>query len=167
MKKTTDLWNQKISPRDYSAEAEKYQQALIEQYKIYVEMADRVSSRRGLTNTFFLTSNSAFVVLASPALSNKPVSAPWVLLVLVALASQCAIWFSLLGSYRRLSSTKYRTVGQMEERLPARPWAAEWSELGTGTGIRRYWRLGLLERWVPLVFLLVYMIAATYSLTRI
>lgn len=32
---------------------------LLEQYKIYVEMADRVSARRGLTNTFFLSLNSA------------------------------------------------------------------------------------------------------------
>jgi hypothetical protein len=31
----------------------------LEQYKIYVEMADRISARRGMTNTFFLTLNTA------------------------------------------------------------------------------------------------------------
>ena len=31
----------------------------MDQWKLYVEMADRVSGRRGLTNTFFLTLNTA------------------------------------------------------------------------------------------------------------
>ena len=29
-----------------------YDEAVLEQYKLYVEMADRISARRGLTNTF-------------------------------------------------------------------------------------------------------------------
>jgi hypothetical protein len=32
-----------------------YDSALREQYKLYVEMADRISARRALTNSFFLT----------------------------------------------------------------------------------------------------------------
>ena len=34
---------------------------LLEQYKLYVEMADRISQRRGAANTFFLTFNTAVV----------------------------------------------------------------------------------------------------------
>ena len=30
-----------------------YDEAVLEQYKLYVEMADRISARRGLTNTPF------------------------------------------------------------------------------------------------------------------
>jgi len=32
---------------------------VMDQYKLYVEMADRVSARRSLANTFFLTLNTA------------------------------------------------------------------------------------------------------------
>src|SRR4051794_16616642 len=53
------LWNNAVGPANYAGAAEKYQAAILDQYKIYVEMADRVSQRRGLTNTFFLTLNSA------------------------------------------------------------------------------------------------------------
>ena len=46
-----ELWN--VAPSD------KLPDGLLEQYKIYVEMADRISARRGLANTFFLTLNTA------------------------------------------------------------------------------------------------------------
>jgi hypothetical protein len=47
------LWNQSVSAACYEGAKEKYQAAILEQYKLYVEMADRISQRRGLTNTFF------------------------------------------------------------------------------------------------------------------
>jgi hypothetical protein len=44
---------------------EKYQAAIMDQYKLYVEMADRTSARRSLMNTFFLTLNTGiFTVIA-------------------------------------------------------------------------------------------------------
>ncbi|MET7801622.1 RipA family octameric membrane protein [Streptomyces decoyicus] len=45
-------WTTGVSEQDYVAAREKYQAALLEQYKIYVEMADRISARRGLTTPF-------------------------------------------------------------------------------------------------------------------
>src|SRR5918998_3376881 len=48
-----DLWNTKINSAKYMGAEEKYRTAILEQYKIYVEMADRVSARRALANTFF------------------------------------------------------------------------------------------------------------------
>jgi hypothetical protein len=47
------LWNPQVNPTSYKGPAEKYESAILEQYKLYVEMADRISNRRGLTNTFF------------------------------------------------------------------------------------------------------------------
>ena len=48
-----DLWNTEINSAKYVGAEEKYRTAILEQYKIYVEMADRVSARRALANTFF------------------------------------------------------------------------------------------------------------------
>lgn len=36
-----------------------YSRVLLEQYKIYIGMADRISARRGSTNSFFLALNSS------------------------------------------------------------------------------------------------------------
>ena len=53
------LWNDPaVQPGEGSPEAAS---AFLEQYKLYVEMADRVSARRGNTNTFFLTLNTTAV----------------------------------------------------------------------------------------------------------
>ena len=38
-----------------------YKQHLLEQYKLYVEMADEVSSRRSKANNFFLSVNTLLV----------------------------------------------------------------------------------------------------------
>jgi hypothetical protein len=45
-----DLWNPSVDVMAYTVGHEKYQNAILEQYKLYVEMADRVSARRALTN---------------------------------------------------------------------------------------------------------------------
>jgi hypothetical protein len=50
------LWNEAIGPTEYSQADERYHAAVLEQYKLCVEMADRVSTRRCRANTYFLTS---------------------------------------------------------------------------------------------------------------
>ncbi|MGB5714327.1 MAG: hypothetical protein WBM44_25875, partial [Waterburya sp.] len=42
---------------------DKFQEHLLEQYKVYLEMADRVSSRRLQTNGFFITIFSALLAV--------------------------------------------------------------------------------------------------------
>jgi hypothetical protein len=51
--------NTAVGPADYAVPGEKYQAAMLEQYKLYMEMADWVSARRNLASTFFLTLNTA------------------------------------------------------------------------------------------------------------
>ncbi|GAB3576953.1 hypothetical protein GCM10027445_41800 [Amycolatopsis endophytica] len=156
------LWNEAVRPRDYAPEGEKYQNAVLEQYKICVEMADRVSARRNLTNTFFLTVNTAvgaaFVGLAGGAkLTDVSV---WVLLVgLVILLGECAAWLLIVRSYRQLNSAKYAVIGAMEERLPAYAYSrAEWTALGEGRDWRRYVPLSHVEQWIPVIFALTYVL---------
>lgn len=154
------LWtNQSRSSGGAAMSAAEYG-ALVEQYKIYVEMADRVSSRRSVTNTFFLTLNSAAFTVVGLFLSRvEPVSASrgWLTLPLLALCIQCLAWFWLLRSYRQLNSAKFQVIGALEERLPASPyWRAEWFALGEGRDKRKYWPLTHLEQWVPLLFLGIY-----------
>ena len=134
------------------------QGAILEQYKIYVEMADRISARRGLTNTFFLTLNTAIFTLVGvlwqhpPNASRALIVVPWLVLL-----GQCLAWFWLLRSYRQLNTAKYAVVGALEERLPASPyWRAEWAALGRGEDPSRYWPLSHVEQLVPSFFAAAY-----------
>ena len=132
--------------------------AVLEQYKLYVEMADRISARRALANTFFLTLNTA-VATAAGVFWNKPPDASAFLLAVpwLALVGQCLAWFWILRSYRQLNTAKYAVIGAMEERLPASPyWRAEWAALGEGTDPRRYWPLSHVESLIPGFFALIY-----------
>jgi len=42
-----------MSQNIYEKDSKLYKEHLLEQYKIYVEMADRISARRNLANVFF------------------------------------------------------------------------------------------------------------------
>jgi hypothetical protein len=152
------LWTGEISAASYVDAGEKYQSAILAQYKIYVEMADRISARRATANTFFLTLNTTVFTVFGVFGAAKPQLASWVLVFpLLALVGECAAWYYLVRSYRQLNTAKYEVIGLMEERLPASPyWRAEWKALGEGRDRSRYWPLTHLEQWIPVLFAVIY-----------
>jgi hypothetical protein len=153
------LWNAEVSADDYVDAGERYRTAILEQYKIYVEMADRISARRATTNTFFLTLNTSVLTVFGVFWSARPQFTPWwLVLPMLALVGECAAWFYLVRSYRQLNTAKYQVIGALEERLPASPyWRAEWTALGEGRDRSKYWPLTHLEQWVPILFVAIYL----------
>jgi len=163
-----DLWNDDVTPNTYAAANEKYQAAILEQYKIYVEMADRISSRRGLTNTFFLTLNTAVFTLFGVLWKDRPAEiSDWALVLLAAVAvGETAAWWVIVRSYRQLNTAKYKVVGLLEERLPASPyWSAEWTALAKGEDASIYLPLTHVEQWVPVLFAVVYLLGFLLAVT--
>lgn len=155
------LWNKGIGPSDYSDAREKYQGAILEQYKTCVEMADRVSARRNLTNTFFLTLNTAIVgaLLAAFGANGRDGSLAVSLAALVILLTQCLAWFVMMRSYRQLNRAKWAVIGALERKLPAFAyWDAEWFALGEGRDWHRYVQLTYVEQWVPIIFGAAYVV---------
>jgi hypothetical protein len=149
---TMNLWNPALSTADL--ESPETRAEILEQYKVYVEMADRVSARRSLANAFFLTLNTAVFAAVGALLGRHPEHHAGLLAFpSVALIVQCAAWYYTLRSYQQLNRAKYRVIGAMEERLPASPyWRAEWSELGEGRDKSTYWPLTHVELWIPALF---------------
>jgi hypothetical protein len=154
----SDLWNEAVTPESYAGDADKYQSAILEQYKIYVEMADRISARRAVANAFFLTLNGAALTTVGFVYEKGPhMSAVYLVGPLILLLALCLAWFWLVRSYRQLNSGKYAVVGALEEKLPASPyWKAEWTALGQGRDKAKYLPLTHLEQWTPFVFALTY-----------
>src|SRR5437588_8134183 len=81
-----------------------------ELYRLAVEMADRISARRGLANSFFLTVNTGIVAVLAAR------NVRWYLAVAGIVFS--VTWWALLRSYRELNSAKFDVILAMEERLP-------------------------------------------------
>ncbi|WP_448642913.1 RipA family octameric membrane protein [Geodermatophilus sp. URMC 63] len=119
-----------------------------------------MSARRALTNTFFLTLNTAVFTLIGVFLQIQQQAATGLLVFpVIALLGECGAWFYLLRSYRQLNTAKYQVIGQLEERLPASPyWRAEWTALGEGKDRTKYWPLSHIEKWIPVLFAATYLV---------
>jgi nitrate/nitrite transporter NarK len=117
-------------------------------------MADRISARRALASSFFLTAQSALVALvATTSKKHWAFAVPGLVLAVT--------WWLLLRSYRHLNTEKFKVIQKMEKRLPASPFQDEWDALKHQAGKQvhqRYVELGLLERVVPFVFALIFIV---------
>jgi len=132
----------------------------LELYKLAVEMVDRISARRALANTFFLTVNTGLVALLGGKDLRWYVAAAGIVFALA--------WWSLLQSYRQLSQARFEVINEIETRLPVHIFSDEWRSL---TAMRRparawpprqllawlsgYHDLGTSERIVPLAFVAI------------
>jgi hypothetical protein len=149
------LWNKNVI--DEYDDKDKCKDHVLEQYKIYVEMADRISARRSSANTFFLTLNT-LIVGALSACAEK-FSRLSVIVICIAAIVLCYVWKRLINSYRQLNTAKYAVIGEFEKKLPSSPyWSAEWSALGEGKDPKKYKQLTSVEKWVPIVFICLYLL---------
>ncbi|MGP4027423.1 RipA family octameric membrane protein [Actinomadura sp. 3N407] len=132
--------------------------SLLDLYKLAVEMADRVSARRGLSNSFFLTVQTSFVA-ATGITGNSIAKSLWTSLVFgLAGITLTAAWWVQLRSYRQLNNAKFAVINAIEKQLPAQIFTDEWAVLqkaAKGPRRSRYAELGFSERMVPLIFLML------------
>lgn len=137
---------------------------VMEIYKLAVEMADRVSARRAVANAFFLTVNTTLVaVVGLRSETSSSVLLP--VSVCVAGIAVATCWWLLLRNYRHLNEAKFAVINRIEDaHLPIKPFLDEWAVLdgaeskpGRLTKVRAGFRqLGTIERVVPIVFGLLY-----------
>ncbi|MEV0764250.1 hypothetical protein [Nocardia sp. NPDC050435] len=134
---------------------------VLDLYKLAVEMADRVSARRGTANSFFLSVQTAFVAvlgLADPRLTKSLWASVAVAVAGLALS---ATWWLQLKSYRDLNRAKFEVINKIEEELPVRVFSDEWAALRRDpvrSWRARYAELGVSERRVPFVFMAVHVL---------
>jgi hypothetical protein len=158
------LWND-TPPKNGYASDDQYHEHVLEQYKLYVEMADRISNRRDVANAFFLTLNGLFLGAAGALIDKGYEFSPkWALLFpLAVLLLECFFWWRLIISYKQLNGAKFNIIGEFEMRLPASPYRkAEWFHaLKEGKDRNVYWPLTHLESKIPVMFAIGYLIAAS------
>ena len=135
-----------------------YQQHLFDQYKLAVEMADRVSARRMQANTFFLAINTGLLTVFANLVKDEIITGFSGTLPIIALLVLCFVWWRIVRSYRQLNSGKYAVILEMVNLLPAAPYAAEWVALGEGKDPKRYLPLTHVENWVPRLFGVLYLL---------
>jgi len=140
------------------AYGESWQAVLFEQYKIYVDSADKVSERRTAANNYLLTVNTALVTLYGLT-SQHASSTVWHVAVPVAGILASFVWWWLIRSYRNLNTIKFQVIHELEKYLPAALYEYEWHLAERGQG-KAYRPLSHLEGWVPLIFMAMYAVLA-------
>ncbi len=147
----------------YSAVEGKYQDHFLEQYKIYVEMADRISSRRSTANSFFLAVNTAFISIITLLYNHfQQIPKFWAFFPFIVFILLCYAWWRIIYSYRQLNSGKFRVIHLMEKNLPYAPYETEWRILGNGKDPKKYKNITYVENFVPFIFALLYFLLAIY-----
>src|SRR3989344_1437931 len=137
---------------------DKYIEHLLEQYKIYVNSAEKISDRRQKTNEFFLALNTALVALlgfiATKINSDEVL---WVLaLACVAGITMCYFWYRIILSYKGLNGGKFNVIHAIEARLPLALYDTECEMLGRGKRKDLYEPFTHIELKVPWIFIIIY-----------
>ena len=122
---------------------------LLEQYKLAVEMADRISARREGANKIFLSANSIIFAFLATQAEFSTVH----ILITVFGSLLCFVWASIIKNYRSLNSAKYAVIHEMEEKLPWKVYTDEWQKLKNGKDKKVYAKLTVVEKKLPWLFL--------------
>lgn len=152
------LFNESVRPHDYDSAS--YHAHLIEQYKLYVEMADRVSTRRQAANVFFVSINSAILALVgySNILPNATLVGTLSYAVPTAGMLLCLLWWLIIRSYRDLNTVKFKVIHELEKRLPAKLYSYEWEMAEHGKNPNTYSPSSHIELAIPWLFVILHLV---------
>lgn len=130
---------------------------LLEQYKLISESADKITDKRQSTNNFYLGVNS-FILAVASYLAVSKVSAVSILISISGLLVS-VVWLENINSFKQLNSAKFKVIHELEEYLPARIYQKEDEYLQKG-----YYKLTAVEKWIPVIFGILYIIIILISL---
>ena len=152
-----DQPNEPLMRRTEDSYGDSFKADLLEQYKLYVQSADNASERRVASSRYLLTVNAALVaaygfqsVLTERAVLAIPIALAGIILSLLS--------YSIIKSFRDLNTAKCKIIHELEKHLLAALYAYEWRLLEEGKG-KAYWPTTHVEKWMPLLFLLLHVLA--------
>ena len=130
-------------------------------------MADRVSSRRTQIGQFHISLLSGLLALLSLVVrlgsSGNIMSMIFIAVAVLGIAL-CIIWYVNIRSYRQLNTGKFRVIHEMEKQLPFPCYAREWEILKEGNRGGEYLQLTHVEKYVPFVLSVPFILLLVYSL---
>lgn len=134
------------------------QNELLELYKLHAELADRVSGRREAANRLYVGVLTAILIF--PAVLMRFGGVPdGIYIAIGALGMLLSVaWFIVIRSYRQLNTGKFLALNELEKQLAYPFYQKEWKFLGEGERISKYWKLTVVETFMPLVFFLFFLV---------
>ena len=144
------------------------QDQLLEIYKLQAELADRVSQRRDNANRLYVGLLTSFAILLAFFLRFGTGTMPvWIVLLAAGILgiALSVSWYIVIRSYLQLNVGKYKALNELEKKLAYPFFKREWKFLKKGKNISRYWKLTVVETFLPIaffIFSLILIIIAIY-----
>ena len=135
------------------------QDRLLEIYKLHAELADRVSQRREGTNRLHVSLLSGFLVFLAALLrfgSGEMAASALLLFSGIIGMSISGSWYIVIRSYRQLNTGKFAALDELEQKLDYPFFRREWELLERGRNRNRYWKLTVVETFLPTIFFLLF-----------
>ena len=136
---------------------------LLELYKLHSELADRVSQRREGANRLYvglLTAFLAAIVAFARWVGDDAILPTWSLGLFGLL--MCTAWYINIRSYRQLNEGKFHALKRLEEKLAFHFFKVEWEFLKKGESRNKYWKLTDVEKFLPGVFGVMFLLVIVY-----
>ena len=132
---------------------------LLEIYKLHAELADRVSQRREGANRLYVSLLSGFLVFLAALLrfgsGELSMSALLLFSGIIGMAISGS-WYIVIRSYRQLNRQKFATLHELEQKQDYPFFRREWELLERGRNRNRYWKLTVVETFLPTIFFLLF-----------
>jgi hypothetical protein len=163
---TSNLIPNQILNKNYETDRENL---LLDQYKMYVEMHDRISARRNQVNSFFISILSGLLAIFSIASNQGPMFNFALIGLVVGFLGfiLCILWYFNIRAYRRLVQRKIQVILEMEEFLPFYCYNKENFLREQDLSKNTYIRPTSIEQYVSIIFGIVYLVLMFYSLFKI
>lgn len=140
---------------------------LLEEYKLYVEMADRVSARRIDASKLYISLLTGLLAVIPFILEQgTPVNIQKTVLVAMSILGigLCYIWNLNIRSYKQLNYLKFKVIHEMEQELPFPCYKREWEILDQEQDSGGYLRLSKVERYIPFLLMIPYLTLLLFTL---
>jgi len=135
-----------------------YKNHLFEQYKLYIDSAEKTSDRRQQANNYFIAVNTALISLIGISFQDDISKKSFWLKILLPFLGIiiCVIFYFIIKSYRQLNTGKFKIIHKIERHLPLALYKHEWKVLGEGEDINNYYPFSHIESFIPWTFGLLY-----------
>jgi hypothetical protein len=141
---------------------------ILEQYKMYVESAEKVSDRRSNLNTFYLSLTTTVAGVIGYLKANEIDNSEYLVIgISISAILICIYWVNLLENYRKLNSGKFKVIHEIEKELPLNLFKYEWEKLGKGNDPKLYKKLSNVEKVIPLIFGILFLFVIVFELINI
>ncbi len=132
---------------------------LLEQYKLFVEMTDRISNRRNEMNKFYVSLLSSLMAVLALITGKDDFYVEKIFIFILVVTLTFAflyLWGKSISSYKQLNSGKFKVISEMEKLLPYPCYDKEWEFLGKGKDPKKYAPVTELELKTVKIIICVY-----------